>query len=69
MSTRDTDGVGDCQRGLGAGVGLRVVPASSDVRCTCGRLLLRRTPSGLEIRCGRCKRQLSFSWEGEPQRG
>ena len=40
-----------------------------DVRCTCGRLLLRRTPTGLEIRCGRCKRQLNFTWEGTPLTG
>lgn len=26
-----------------------------ELRCDCGRLIARRVPGGLELRCGRCK--------------
>lgn len=33
-----------------------------DLRCTCGRLLARVVPGGLELRCSRCKRTLVIPW-------
>lgn len=28
----------------------------SDLRCECGRLIARRLATGIELKCGRCKR-------------
>lgn len=36
---------------------------NGDVRCECHRLLVRRVPEGLELRCARCKRDLLLRWE------
>jgi phage FluMu protein Com len=32
-------------------------------RCCCGQLLARRTPTGIEIKCKRCKRMSLIQWE------
>lgn len=31
-----------------------------DVRCTCGQLLAKLSPSAIEVKCGRCKRIVSI---------
>lgn len=33
-----------------------------DLRCHCGRLLARRTPDGVQIKCARCKRVSQVTW-------
>lgn len=33
-----------------------------DLRCHCGRLLARRTPEGVQIKCARCKRVSQVTW-------
>lgn len=58
----------DCGHGSEGQTGKSREMSDADVRCVCGRLILRRTPIGIEVRCCRCKRQLRFTWEGEPQR-
>jgi hypothetical protein len=35
----------------------------TDVRCTCGSLLARWTPAGLELKCRRCKRHVVVAIE------
>ena len=32
------------------------VEIKDDGRCECGRLLIKKTPKGFEIKCPRCKR-------------
>lgn len=34
--------------------------AEGEVRCDCGRLLVRLTFHGLELRCPRCKQTVTF---------
>lgn len=34
----------------------------SDLRCSCHRLLARRTDAGIDLRCPRCKSHLLLSW-------
>jgi hypothetical protein len=34
--------------------------AEGEVRCDCGRLLVRLTSQGLELRCPRCKLTVTF---------
>lgn len=36
------------------------------LRCTCGSLLARYVPGGIELKCRRCKRTVIVSPEGEP---
>lgn len=36
---------------------------NGDVRCDCHRLLARRVPEGVELRCVRCKRDVLLRWE------
>jgi hypothetical protein len=35
-----------------------------DLRCGCGSLMARRTASGLELKCRRCKRVVVVSLDG-----
>lgn len=37
--------------------------AEGEVRCDCGRLLVRLTSQGLEIRCPRCKQTVIFQFK------
>ena len=37
----------------------------TDVRCGCGRLMAKRTPMGLELKCPRCKEVIFFEWQSE----
>ena len=37
------------------------VPASNDLRCTCGSLLARVMPNGVELKCRRCRRSVLVS--------
>lgn len=30
-------------------------PQPDEIRCSCGRLIARRVPGGIELRCTRCK--------------
>lgn len=34
-----------------------------DLRCSCHRLLARAVPSGIELRCPRCKTNMVLTWE------
>jgi phage FluMu protein Com len=34
----------------------RVPPTERELRCGCGSLMARLTPSGIELKCRRCKR-------------
>ncbi len=44
----------------------RPAPEPSDsCRCACGSLLARLVPSGVEIKCRRCKRTLVIPLEAE----
>jgi len=36
--------------------GMREGCQDIDLRCVCGKLLLKRTPTGFEVKCARCKR-------------
>ncbi|MBI4396031.1 MAG: hypothetical protein HY548_02980 [Elusimicrobia bacterium] len=36
--------------------------AAEDHRCLCGQLLARLLPSGVEIKCRRCKRRHIITW-------
>jgi hypothetical protein len=36
-------------------------PVSSDLRCTCGSLLARVMPNGVELKCRRCRRSVLVS--------
>jgi phage FluMu protein Com len=38
---------------------------SRDCRCACGRLVARATERGIEVKCGRCGRVVSITWEGQ----
>jgi phage FluMu protein Com len=40
-------------------------PCADELRCGCGRLVARRVGSGIELRCGRCKRPVVIRIEGE----
>jgi hypothetical protein len=42
------------------------VSAAQDCRCTCGSLLARWVPGGVELKCRRCKRTLQLPVEGLP---
>lgn len=35
--------------------------AAHEIRCGCGSLLARRLPSGLELKCRRCRRHISIT--------
>lgn len=37
--------------------------AGFDLRCGCHRLLVRAVPSGIELRCPRCKTDSVLRWE------
>lgn len=38
------------------------LPAAADCRCTCGSLLARMVPEGVELKCRRCKRTVRLLW-------
>jgi hypothetical protein len=38
-----------------------------DCRCTCGSLLARLVPGGVEVKCRRCKRTLVVPLAGGPE--
>lgn len=40
--------------------------AGEALRCTCGSMLARYVPGGVELKCRRCKRTLIVPVEGEP---
>ncbi len=40
--------------------------AGGALRCTCGSVLARYVPGGVELKCRRCKRTLIVPVEGEP---
>jgi phage FluMu protein Com len=38
-------------------------PDPDDVRCECGRLLARKVPGGIELKCRRCGRLMRLTIE------
>ena len=42
-------------------------PAHQDCRCTCGSLLARLVPDGVELKCRRCKRTVLLGWSQIPR--
>jgi hypothetical protein len=40
-------------------------PADDEHRCGCGRLVAKRVPGGVELRCGRCKKPIVILFEDE----
>jgi hypothetical protein len=41
-------------------------PADCECRCSCGSLLARLVPGGVELKCRRCKRTLVLPLAAEP---
>lgn len=39
-------------------------PQGFEIRCECGSLLARWTPTGLELKCRRCKRRVLVPFDG-----
>jgi len=38
---------------------------NTDRRCVCGKLLLKRTPAGFELKCSRCKRTVVLPFKDD----
>ena len=46
----------------GGGVVARPRTPGEDIRCHCHRLLARSVPTGIELRCPRCKQNMVLTW-------
>lgn len=42
---------------------------ADEIRCDCGRLLARRVPGGIEIKCRRCDRTVAIRLDALPRDG